>query len=146
MLIAINPDSDPLESVLKRPIRSSQESMTPTLESRKDFIVVVHHHTQVDGTGILRNEATAIEFSSSMSPKVNRNPEFDPPENMINRPIRSWESTTPALERRKYFPVVVHHRTEVDTICVFRNEASVIEFSGVNGSKSLQHWVRVIPV
>jgi hypothetical protein len=39
--------------------------MTPTLESRKDFTVVVHHHIQVDGTGLLRNEATAIEFSSS---------------------------------------------------------------------------------
>jgi hypothetical protein len=71
-----NPDIDPFENVLKRPIRSSQESMTPTLESRKDFTVVVHHNSQVNGNGILRDEATAIEFSSSMSPKANRKPGF----------------------------------------------------------------------
>jgi hypothetical protein len=71
--IASNPDFDPLENVLNRPIGSSQESMTPTLESRKDFTVVVNNRTQADGTGILRNEARAIEFSSSMSPKVNIN-------------------------------------------------------------------------
>jgi hypothetical protein len=75
MLIAIQtPDFDPLENVLKRPIRSSQESITPTLESRKDFTVVVHQHTQVDGTCILRNEATAIEFSTLMSRKVSIKP------------------------------------------------------------------------
>jgi hypothetical protein len=75
MLIAIQtPDFDPLENVLKRPIRSSQESITPTLESRKDFTVVVHQHTQVDGTCIFRNEATAIEFSTLMSRKVSIKP------------------------------------------------------------------------
>jgi hypothetical protein len=86
--------------------------MTPTLESRKDFTVVVNNRTQADGTGILRNEARAIEFSSSMSPKVNTNPDVDPLEiiialeNILNRPIRSRKSTTPALERRKYFTLV----------------------------------------
>jgi hypothetical protein len=66
-----NPDIDPFENVLNRPIRSSQESMTPTLESRKYFTVVVRNRTHADGTGILQNEMTANEFRSSMSSKVN---------------------------------------------------------------------------
>jgi hypothetical protein len=33
-----------------------------------------------------------------MSQKVNRNPDFDPLETILNRPIRSRESMTPALE------------------------------------------------
>jgi hypothetical protein len=77
MLIATNPEIDPLENVLNRPIRSSQESMTPTLESREDFTVVVLYRKQADGTGILRNEATAIDFTLSMSPKVNIKPEVE---------------------------------------------------------------------
>jgi hypothetical protein len=79
-----------------------------------------------------------------MSPKVN-NPGFDPHENILNRSaIRSRESTTPAIARYKYFIVVVHYRTKVDPIGLLRNEVSAIEFSGVNESKSLQHWVRVL--
>jgi hypothetical protein len=65
-----NPDIDPLENDLNRPIRTSQESMTPPLESRKYFTVAIHHRIQTDGTGILQNEGTAIEFRSSMSLKV----------------------------------------------------------------------------
>jgi hypothetical protein len=41
--------------------------MTPTLQSPKDFTVVVHHRTEADGTGIFRDEATTIEFSPSVS-------------------------------------------------------------------------------
>jgi hypothetical protein len=48
-----------------------------------------------------------------------------------------------ALESHKHFTVVVHYCSEVDPIGALRNEASAIEFGGVNGSKSLQHWVRV---
>jgi hypothetical protein len=48
--------------------------MTPTLESRKDLTVAVHHRTVADATGALRNEVTAIEFNSSMSPKDNVKP------------------------------------------------------------------------
>jgi hypothetical protein len=47
-------------------------------------------------------------------------------------------STTPALESPKYFTVGVHYRSEIDAIGVLRNE---IEFSGVNGSKSLHNLV-----
>jgi hypothetical protein len=47
---------------------------------------------------------------------------------------------TPTLENRKDFTVVVPYCVEVDSIGVLRNEASAIEFGGVNGSKSLQHW------
>jgi hypothetical protein len=76
MLIAQNPDIDPSENVVNIPIRSSQESMTPTLENRKDFKVVVHHRTQAAGTGILRNKAILVEFTSPMSPKVNPEPGY----------------------------------------------------------------------
>jgi hypothetical protein len=44
--------------------------MTPTLERRKYYTVVVHHRTYVDGIGIFQNEVTAIKLRSSMSPKV----------------------------------------------------------------------------
>jgi hypothetical protein len=81
MFIGEHPDIDPLENDLNRPIRGSQESMTPTLESRKYFTVVVQHRTEVEGTGILQNEATAIEFRLSMSPKVKSIPDIDPLEN-----------------------------------------------------------------
>jgi hypothetical protein len=52
----------------------------------------------------------------------------------------------PALESRKYITVLLHHNAEVDPIDIFLNGATVIEFSGNNGSKSLHHWVRAIPV
>jgi hypothetical protein len=104
--------------------------MTPTPESRKDFTVVVHNRTQADETVIPRNERKCLQKLKY------------PLETILNRPIRSRERTTQALDRRKYFTVVVHHRTEIYPIGVFRNEASAIEFSGVNGSKSRQHWVR----
>jgi hypothetical protein len=78
---------------------------------------------------------------------IDGNPDIDPLENDVNISIfSSQESTTPALESRKYFTVVVHYCTEVDPIGTLRNEASAIEFVEVNGSKSLQHWVRVISV
>jgi hypothetical protein len=38
--ITQNPDIDPFENDLNRPIRSSQESITQTLDSRKYFTVV----------------------------------------------------------------------------------------------------------
>jgi hypothetical protein len=50
---------------------------------------------------------------------------------------------TPVLESPQYFTVAVRSLTEVDLIGALRNEASAIEFGGVNGSKSLQHWARV---
>jgi hypothetical protein len=53
---------------------------------------------------------------------------------------------TLTLESRKYFTVVVHNSVEIDLIGAFRNGATAIEFSENNGSKSLHHWVRVIPV
>jgi hypothetical protein len=52
-------------------------------------------------------------------------------------------NTTPALESPKYLTEVVHYRTEVDLIDGLQNEASVIAFCGVNGSKSLQQMVRL---
>jgi hypothetical protein len=55
---------DPLKTILNRPIRS-RENTTPVPENRHYFTVVVHHRTEAD-TGIFPNEATAIEFSSSM--------------------------------------------------------------------------------
>jgi hypothetical protein len=58
----------------------------------------------------------------------------------------SNETDPPPFERRKYFKVIVQHSAEVDPIGVIANEAAALEFSGVNGSKSLQHWARVIPV
>jgi hypothetical protein len=85
----------------------------------------------VDGIGILQSEVTAIKLRSSMSPIV---------ENDLNRPIQSWESTTPALESHKYFTVVIHQSAEIDPIGAVRNGATAIEFSGNNGSKSLHHW------
>jgi hypothetical protein len=80
-----------------------------------------------------------------MSPKV-ENPDIDPLENDSNRPIRSWESTTPTLESRNYFTVLVHYSAEIDPIGVFRNGATAIEFSENNGSKRLHYWLRVIPI
>jgi hypothetical protein len=46
----------------------------------------------------------------------------------------------PALERCKYFTILLYHSTEVDPIDIFLNGATAIEFSGNNGSKSLHHW------
>jgi hypothetical protein len=45
----------------------------------------------------------------------------------------------PILERRKYFKVFLHHKTKVTPIGIFKNEATAIEFSENNGSKSLHH-------
>jgi hypothetical protein len=42
-------------------------------------------------------------------------------------------SPTPALERRKYFKIIINHNVEVDPIGVIQYEAAAIEFSGVNG-------------
>jgi hypothetical protein len=82
-----------------------------------------------------------------MSPTVKLNPDIDPLENDLKRPIQSWESTTPALERRKYFTVVVHHSPEIDLIGAFRNGATAIEFIGTNESKSRKRcWEWVILV
>jgi hypothetical protein len=53
-----------------------------------------------------------------MFPKVKLNPDIDPLENDLNRSIQSWESTTLALESRKYVTVVVHQSAEVDLIGV----------------------------
>jgi hypothetical protein len=78
-------DIDPLENDLNKRFRGSQNCMTPTLESHKYFTIVVRHRTQADGTGILQNEVTAIEFRSSMSPEVKRNPDIHPFENDLNR-------------------------------------------------------------
>jgi hypothetical protein len=52
----------------------------------------------------------------------------------------------PALERREYITVLLHHSANVNPIDIFKNEATAIEFSGNNGSKSLHHWVGAIPV
>jgi hypothetical protein len=81
-----------------------------------------------------------------MSPEVKSIPDIDPFENDSKRHQFEAGSTTPALERRKYFTVVVHHNDEVDPIGAYRNGATAIEFSENNGSKSLHNWVLVIPV
>jgi hypothetical protein len=74
---------------------------------------------------------------------ISGNPDIDPLENDLNRPIRgSQEGMTPALERRKYCTVAIHHSAEYP-IGAFQDGATAIE---LNGSRSLQHWVRVIPV
>jgi hypothetical protein len=78
--------------------------------------------------------------------KLKRTPDIDPLENDLNRPIRSWKSTTPAQERRKYLIVVVHHRAGVDPMGAFQNGTTAIDFCENKESKSLQRWVRVIPV
>jgi hypothetical protein len=105
--------------------------MTPALERRKYFTVVVHHSAEIDSIGAFRNGATAIEFSENKPAALGK--------------WNTWltvqfevGSTIPALESPKYFAVVVHYRTEIDVIGVLRNE---IEFSGVNGSKSLHNLV-----
>jgi hypothetical protein len=46
----------------------------------------------------------------------------------------------PALERRKYIAVLIHHNAEVDPIDTFQNEARVIEFSENDGSKACTTW------
>jgi hypothetical protein len=56
------------------------------------------------------------------------NPEFDPLETILNRPIRSRESTTPTLDNRQYFTVAVHCRTEAERTGKFPNEETDIEF------------------
>jgi hypothetical protein len=66
---AENPGFDPLKTILNRPIRSRR---TPVLENRHYFTVVVCHRTEADRTGIFLNEATAIEFSSSMPRMVEK--------------------------------------------------------------------------
>jgi hypothetical protein len=58
----------------------------------------------------------------------------------------SWESTTPAFESRKYFTVAILHSAIIDLIGTFRNEATAIELSENNGSKTLHHWVSAIPL
>jgi hypothetical protein len=60
-----------LKTILNRPIRS-RENTTPVLENRHYFTVVVYHRTEADRTGIFLNEATAIEFSSSMPRMVEK--------------------------------------------------------------------------
>ena len=75
------------------------------------------------------NEATAIEFSL-----VRRCLEWFEPISTGNSNT-NWtdqfdgRSPTPALESSKDFKLLVHHRTEVDLKGVFRDEATVFEFS-----------------
>jgi hypothetical protein len=45
----------------------------------------------------------------------------------------------PALERRKYITVFLHHNAKVDLIDIFKSEATAMEFSGIKKSKSLHH-------
>jgi hypothetical protein len=61
--------------------------MTPTLVSRKYFIVVVRHRPEADGIGIFHNKVTAIKLRSSWCLKVKENPDIDPLENDRNRSI-----------------------------------------------------------
>jgi hypothetical protein len=145
--IAKPPDIDPLENDLSESVVSSQESMNPAPESRKYFTAVVHHSAEVDPINIFKNGATAITSLDCRCLQKLENPDIDPLENDLSKSVRSsQESTTPALESRKYFTVVAHHSASVDPINIFKNEATAIEFSGVNGSKRLHHWVRAIPL
>jgi hypothetical protein len=50
---------------------------------------------------------------------------------ILNRPIRSRESTTPTLENRQYFTVAVKRCIETDGTGILPNEATDIELSSV---------------
>jgi hypothetical protein len=63
-----------------------------------------------------------------MSIKFAENPGLTHLKTILNRPIRSRENTTPVLENRHYFTVVVYHRTEAIGP-VSSHEATAIEFS-----------------
>jgi hypothetical protein len=95
-------------------------STTPALESPKYFNVVVQHSVEVDPIGVLRNEASAIEFGGVSGSKVCK----------CNTSLTvQFEdgSTTPELESPKYFTGVIHHHEEVVLISIFRSEATGIE-------------------
>jgi hypothetical protein len=102
-----------LKTILKETNSKLGKHTTPTLESPTYIAVVVHHHVEADGTDIFRNEATAIELTSSISAKVSRNPEFDPLENDFEIDIQSWECSTPTVQSRTDLRVAVIRRTVV---------------------------------
>jgi hypothetical protein len=94
------------------------------------------------------NEATAIEFSSVQSVAVSKSlhetRSLTHLKTILNRPIRSRESTTPTLESPQYFTVVGCHRTEADGTDIFPNEATAIEFSPSMSRMVLNRWVQVM--
>jgi hypothetical protein len=114
---------------VKDPIRA--ESGTDLILLRPDGSAEVLV-AGVDGTGIFPRQMRRQLSSSVKSVDVSKSLQtrsLTHLKTILNRPIRSRESTNPTLESPKSFTVVVRHRTEADGISIFLSATMMQQLS-----------------